>query len=249
MANNEVALEILRDIHTAGLHSELNGSFDLAHETFGFVLNGLGLVETKSNDFITATVLKADTLRDDGYTSLRHALRDAKPELFERAEAGLLEALDVTASLSSDYASLPYWVSRSGSELFTAHAKTEGCLGRLVVAQQVSSGALNLNEPASTEQREAQHWFGRAHRHALSGDSAYTGASIAITAARTEVINGSAIRNLPWLKRAGTFVLGQWDEGLRWHDRIDAVGTIVHHREELKNRSTAMAAATHWRSV
>jgi hypothetical protein len=249
MPNDQVALEILRDIHGNGLHFELNGSFDLAHETFSFVLNGLSIVETKSDDLITATVLKADTLRDDGYTSLRHALRDAKSELFDRAETKLLEALDVTASLSSDYASLPYWVSRDGGELFTAHAKTEGCLGRLVVAQQISEGALNLDGPATTEQREAQHWFGRAHRHALLGDSAYTGASIAITAARTEVINGSLLRDLPWLKRAGTFVLGQWDEGLRWHDRVDAVRTIVHHSPELKNRSTAMAAATHWRTV
>ena len=246
--NPQEELIELRGIHDSALALELNGTFEEAHDGFNQVLRGLEAMEVTPDILVTHTVLMADSLRDDSYTSLRQGLVKGNSSLIKGwAYSGLHDSRSVTAPFIVGDRALPD--RRSRSELFVAHAKTEGCLGRLVVAKQIMDEEINPNEPAGDEQRLEQHWFGLAYKTALGGNSAYTGASIAVTAARAEVANGNPLSSPEWLRRAGNFILLQESEGLRTRDRFDATKTVVKHLPELRSRKAAMAASTHWRRV
>jgi hypothetical protein len=234
----------------------MDGNFPEAHAGFARILHELDqMPQLEGEALLHSVVLQADSLRDDGFTSLRNVLRDGPYGLFDRAASGLAEARAVTAP----YVDQPGLVEGKWALglIFGTHAKTTGLEARLVGARQLKLGEITLAEPAMLAQRNDQAAYGYTHKIAKSGNNPYVGASNAMCGARQEVVNGNhldakglrhwkAVHVADWLVRASGFLA---HESLDSHDRLAAARTIAHRMSDLRSRKAAMNSLTNWRTV
>lgn len=199
-------------LHQHGLDLEVDGGdFAAAHTAFAAAEQRLESLESTDD----VRLQTARITRDDGFTYVREALASAGGEgasqqdsLFEKAESRLIGSMLIAAVLTKKRAP----ESRRERELFSEYGATIGVLGRMVVAQQVSSGDLPLkrgNREALAAIRNKQSYFGRdgAHGYLKQGSNMYYLVSNAMHGARAERLNGKPAHIAPWLGRAAVGLL------------------------------------------
>ncbi len=195
-----------KQLHEQGLAAELNGRFSEAHLRFA---GALALLPHSCRDAATIG-LRADAMRDDGFTHTREAIAASSPEdreqqfgaaylRFEEAYATIRSALGKDAlARESRLPPSEYHSTEEQTALRTNIGATAGLVARTHTVEAVFDWRDRRTHYDHGLHSAARKRYGEALHNLWHGNNGYYLVSNAMAAARHEIIFGSMARTIVW---------------------------------------------------